>query len=175
MQQWNNCTTRACVSTSRLTLHVQNFVIWVNQIFEFGRSCNLIHALLRLYLTHWTRWFCLLTDSTIGIFRIMSDHRVVFSWLGTHDTLLAIGIFCQNIWSSISYHRTKFLCYTLFFDNFTLTITPSFWIWRRCISYLLCFCRWLQQIEHGVLRLLFSLKMSLWLSINPKDGYASVW
>ena len=147
--------------TSRLTLHVQNFVIWIDQISEFCGNCNLMHALLRLYLTPCTRWFCLLTDFTIVIFRIMKEHIAVSSSLGTDDTFLALGIFCQRILSRIGDHWGKIRYNTLFFDNFTLGITTSFRNWRRCISYFKSFWKWLEQIQHCVLHFLSSLKISL--------------
>ena len=68
------------VSTSRLVFHVQNFVIWRDQVSELCRRCNLIQALLWFYSTHGSYGFCLLTDFTIGILQLMNEQIVVSAW-----------------------------------------------------------------------------------------------
>ena len=57
-------------------------------------------------------------------------------------------------------NRGKFLIKRLFFDNFMLGVAPSCRSWGRCISFFYSFCKWLQQIQHGVFHFFFSLKIS---------------
>ena len=73
------------------------FMFSRDQVSEFCKKCNSIHALLWFSSTPGSCGFCLLTDFTIGIFRTMSEHIVVSSWLGTDDTFLTLGIFFQRI------------------------------------------------------------------------------
>ena len=95
-----------------------------DQVSDLCRNCDPIHALLRLLSTPCTSCVCLLTDVTVGILRMMSEQIVVSSWLGTDDTVLALGIHCLSLSSCIGDLREKFLCNTLFFDNITLGVTP---------------------------------------------------
>ena len=96
------------------------------RIFENARShprASLVaHVVLSSYKPH--NW---------GI-RIMNEHIVVFSELGTDDTFLALGIFCQNISSRIGGIRKKLLIKRFFFDNFMRTATPGSRNRTRCIS-----------------------------------------
>ena len=123
------------VSASRHVFHVQNFVICRVHLSELCRTCNPVYALLRFYSTPGPCCFCLLTNLTIGVFRIMSEHIVVFSWLGTDDTFLTLGIFCQSISSRMGGNRGKFLIKRSFFDNSMLRVTPNCRSWGRCISF----------------------------------------
>ena len=90
-------------------------------VSEFCRRCNLYHALLGFYPNRAS----VLTDFTVVIFRIMSEHIVVLRWLGTDDTFLTHGIFFQSVYSRIGGNRGKFLITRLFFDNFMRRVAPS--------------------------------------------------
>ena len=86
-----------------------------------GRSC---HALPEFYSTLGSCCFCLLTDFTIGLFRIMSEHIVIATWLGTDDSFLTLGVFCQSISTRVGDNRGKFVVTEVFF-YLSLTVTSS--------------------------------------------------
>ena len=65
----------------------------------------------------------LLTDYTIGVFQIMSEHIVISSWLGNDDSFLTFDIFCHFTSPRIGGNRGKFLMKKLFFVNFMLWVT----------------------------------------------------
>ena len=66
----------------------------LGKVSKICRKCNPVSVLLRFYPT---LGFFFLTDFTVGIFRIMSEHIVVSSWLETDDSSLTSGIFCHSI------------------------------------------------------------------------------
>ena len=58
-----------------------------DQVFDFYRKYNPVHP-LGFYSTPGSCCFRLLTDSTIEVFRMIGEHSVVSSWLGTDDSFL---------------------------------------------------------------------------------------
>ena len=151
------------VSASRLVFHVQNFMICRDQVSEFCRKCNPVHALLRFYPTAGSCCFCLLTDFTLGIFRIMSETHCGFllagnRWFLSYSWCLLPEYLPPHRWHPREvYHQEVLLRQTC------SRVTPSFWSRRR--YYFHSFCTWLQQIQHGVLH--FSLKISFgWRDFN---------
>ena len=55
----------------------------------------------------------------------MREHIVIPSWLGTEDSSLTLGFFCQSISSRIGDHRGKFIIKRFFFVNM-LRVTARF-------------------------------------------------
>ena len=127
LARWERESAMRC--TCQLVYNVQNVV---------PRSClqNLENAQShpRASLVSFYTWLvlcCLLTNLTIGVFRILNEHIVVFSELGTDDTFLTLGIFCQHISSRIGGNRKKLLIKNFFFDNVMRTANDSHW--RRIV------------------------------------------
>ena len=55
----------------------------------------------------------------------MREHMVIPSWLGTDESSLTHGFFCQSISSRIGDHRGKFIIKRFFFVNM-LRVTARF-------------------------------------------------
>ena len=88
-----------------------------DQVPKKLRRCSAVHALPRFYSTLGSCCFCLLTDFSIGVFRISSELIVVFSWLAIDETFLTLGIFFQSTSHRIGDNRKKLLNKKNFFDN----------------------------------------------------------
>ena len=106
------------VSTSWLVLHVQNFMIYCDQVSEFCRMCTLP----RFYSTLGSCCFRLLTDFTIGIFRIMSEHIVISSWLETDDSLLPLVSFARVSLTASVTTEGGFVFKRIFLEGVTLAV-----------------------------------------------------
>ena len=92
---WNHIARRERVCVHLSTHSPRSEFLW-SELIKTPNFVEIAISYTRFssYSTPRTRC-CLLADVTIGIFRIMNEHRVVFSKLRSNDTFLAIGIFVR--------------------------------------------------------------------------------